>query len=475
MRVAWLIPFFLVLIGCKTEKASENKTNIIFILVDDLGYGDLGCYGSQFIQTPNLDRMAENGIRFTQHYSGSTVCAPSRSTLMTGMHTGHTYIRGNGDISLTDSIVVLPELLKSAGYRTGLIGKWGLGEEKTEGMPTKQGFDFFFGFLNQIRAHNYYPDYVWKNEEKVFLSNEVKICDKEDYYAYNIGSVSTNKAEYIPDNFLSEALEFIEREKEKPFFLYYAITLPHANNEGWMNEAHGMEVPGGLTPDYGQYDGKDWPESVKGYARMVSIMDDHVGRINEKLSELGIGENTLVLFASDNGTHAEGDYDPTVLDSNGQLRGIKRDLYEGGIRTPFIACWPGKIPPGKVSNHISAFWDLMPTACDIAGIQTPDYTNGISYLPELLGNEQPRHNYLYWEFHERDGKQAIRKDDWKAVRNGLHANRGAPVELYDLSKDISEKNDVASLNPEIVEEIKQLFAEARSPSPHFRFDWENTD
>ena len=479
MRVLYSLLSFIILssISCKSNKyktliETPKKPNIIFILADDLGYGDLGVYGSKHIKTPNLDAMAANGIRFTNHYSGSTVCAPSRSTLMTGLHTGHAYVRGNNDISITDSIVVVPELLKPAGYSTGLIGKWGLGEEGTDGIATKQGFDFFYGFINQIRAHNYYPDYIWKNDEKIYLGNAVKICDKEGYYAKGLGSVSTNKKQYIQDLFLKEALDFIDREKDKPFFLYYAITPPHANNEGWMNNSHGMEVPGGLTPYYGQYADKNWPESAKGYAQMVSILDSDVGAILQKLKDLNLDENTLVIFASDNGTHAEGDNDPEFLNSNGNLRGIKRDLYDGGIKTPFIAYWPNKIKAGKVSNHISAFWDFMPTVCDVAGIEAPKGLDGISYLPELLGKEQPKHEYLYWEFHERGGKQAIRKGKWKAVRVNFQKDKNAPLELYNLENDISELYNVATKYPEIIKELKLELEKARTPSPFFKFEWE---
>ncbi len=468
-----ILAFSFILTSCKKQVVeTPKKPNIIFILADDLGYGDLGVYGSKHIKTPHLDKMAANGIRFTNHYSGSTVCAPSRSTLMTGMHTGNTYIRGNNDLSITDSVVVVPELLKPAGYSTGLIGKWGLGEADTEGIARKQGFDFFFGFLNQIRAHNYYPDYVWKNDEKFLLENEVKICDKEGYYANGIGSVSTNKKQYIQDLFLEEALGFIDREKENPFFLYYAVTPPHANNEGWMNNSHGMEVPGGLTPDYGQYRDKDWPESAKGYAQMVSILDSDVGAILRKLKDLNLDENTLVIFASDNGTHAEGGNDPEFLNSNGALRGIKRDLYDGGIKTPMIAYWPNKIKAGQVSDHISAFWDFMPTVCDVVDIETPEGLDGISYLPELLGKEQPKHEYLYWEFHERDGKQAIRKGKWKAIRVNFLKDKNAPLELYDLENDISERHNVANEHPEFIEELELELEKARTPSPFFKFEWE---
>jgi len=444
------------------EKQAEQKPNIIYILADDLGYGDLGCYGQTEIKTPNLDNMAESGIRFTQHYAGSTVCAPSRCCLMTGLHTGHSKVRGNANVPINENDTTIASLLENAGYKTGLIGKWGLGEEGSSGVPNKNGFDFFYGYLNQIRAHNFYPDYLWLNDEKVPLDNKIVVADKG--YAKGIGTASTNKEEYSHDLFTSEALQFIERSHESPFFLYLAYTIPHANNEHWLVSEHGMEVP-----DYGQYAEKDWPEAQKGLAAMISRMDSDIGKINNKLKELSIDKNTLIIFSSDNGPHSEGMNDPDFFDSNGQLRGQKRDLYEGGIRVPMIANWPGTISPGQVSSHQSAFWDFLPTACEVAGIKPPENIDGISFLPELLGEPQTQHDNLYWEFHEQGGKQALRKGNWKLVIRNLVNDLEPVTELYTLSDDISEENDLAGEHPEIVKQLSDIMRKERVPSKDFPF------
>ena len=456
--------FFLF--SCNNQK--EQPPNIIFILADDLGYGDLGCYGQQQIQTPNIDRLAQDGIRFTQHYAGSTVCAPSRCSLMTGLHTGHSLIRGNASVPLQKSSITVAKLLQNAGYKTGLVGKWGLGESGSTGIPNKQGFDYFFGYLNQIRAHNYYPDFLWRNEQKVELKNEVIVA--QEGYSKGVGTASTNKKAYSHDLFTSEAINFIEESADTSFFLYLAYTIPHANNEHWLIDEHGMEVP-----DYGIYSEKDWPEPQKGLAAMISRMDKDIGNLKEKLEHLGIAENTLIIFSSDNGPHAEGMNDPDFFNSNGPLKGIKRDLYEGGIRVPMIAWWPGSIQPGKVTDHVSAFWDFLPTACDIAGIEQPEGTDGISYLPVLLGEEQEKHDFLYWEFFEQGGKQAVRKDQWKAVRLSMNDEPNAPMEIYNLEEDLSENQDVAADNPEIVSVMDSIMKTARTESPHFKFKFEDND
>lgn len=444
------------------EKQAESKPNIIYILADDLGYGDLGCYGQTEIKTPHLDKMAESGMRFTQHYAGSTVCAPSRCCLMTGLHTGHSKVRGNANVPINENDTTIASLLKNAGYKTGLIGKWGLGEEGSSGIPNKNGFDFFYGYLNQIRAHNFYPDYLWRNNEKVPLDNEIVVADKG--YAKGIGTASTNKKEYSHDLFTSEALQFIERSYESPFFLYLAYTIPHANNEHWLVSEHGMEVP-----DYGIYKDKDWPDAQKGLAAMISRMDGDIGKINNKLKELGIDKNTLIIFSSDNGPHSEGMNDPDFFDSNGKLRGQKRDLYEGGIRVPMIANWPGTISPGQVSNHQSAFWDFLPTACEIAGIKPPENIDGISFLPELLGEPQTQHDNLYWEFHEQGGKQALRKGNWKLVIRNVVNDLEPVTELYNLSDDISEENNLAGEHPEMVKQLSDMMKKERVPTKEFPF------
>jgi arylsulfatase A-like enzyme len=428
-----------------------HKPNIIFILADDLGYGDLGCYGQPVIQTPHIDKMAAEGMIFTDHYAGSTVCAPSRCCLMTGMHTGHARIRGNARVPLLPEDVTVAELLKRAGYATGIIGKWGLGEPETTGIPNRQGFDTWFGYLNQRHAHNYYPDYLWRNEEKVTLANEVRPVNPP-------GGVATKRVEYSHDLFAEEALGFVERHAEEPFFLYLAFTIPHANNEA-RNE--GMEVP-----SYGPYASEDWPEPQKGHAAMITRMDGDVGRLMAKLEELEIDENTIVFFSSDNGPHKEGGGDPAFFGSSGALRGYKRALYEGGIRVPLIVRWPGKIKAGSGTDHVSAFWDFLPTCCDLAAVGCPEGVDGFSMLPTLLGKprKQRKHEYLYWEFHEQGKKQAVRMGDWKGVRLNVAKKPNGPIELYDLRTDLGETTDVAQDYPEIVERIAQIMATERTPS-----------
>ncbi len=438
----------------QTRTTAKKKPNIIFILADDLGYGDLGCYGQKEIKTPNLDKMAAEGMRFTSHYAGSTVCAPSRCTLMTGRHTGHCFVRGNARLPLRPEDVTVAELLREAGYTTGIIGKWGLGETNTTGIPNKQGFDYWFGYLNQGHAHNYYPDYLWRNEEKIRLANEVRAVNPP-------GGVATKRVQYSHDLFADEALKFIESNKAKPFFLYLAFTIPHANNE---TRNKGMEVP-----SYEPYKNKDWPDPQKGHAAMITRMDGDIGRLFAKLKELGIDEDTLALFSSDNGPHKEGGADPAFFSSWGPLRGLKRDLYEGGIRVPMLARRPGQIETGSVTEHISAFWDFLPTCCDLAGIKTPKNIDGISYLPTLLGrpDRQKQHELLYWEFHEQGKKQAVRIGDWKGVRLNVARKPDGPIELYNLKEDLAEKNNVAQKHPEIVTQIAKYMKEAHSPSEHW--------
>ncbi|MCH8216755.1 MAG: arylsulfatase [Planctomycetes bacterium] len=446
--------------GCGAPTSSTGvvvgKPNIIYILVDDLGYGDLGCYGQTRIQTPNIDRMAAEGMRFTNHYAGSTVCAPSRCCLMTGLHTGHAWVRANGRLPLRPEDVTVAELLKGAGYTTGIIGKWGLGEAETTGIPNRQGFDHWFGYLNQRHAHNYYPEFLWDNEEKVTLNN--KVIDKG-----RLGGVATERVDYSHDLFAARALRFVEDHRDHPFFLYLALTIPHANNEAG-NE--GMEVP-----SYAPYEDKTWPDAQKGHAAMITRMDRDIGRLLDRLKDLGLDEKTLVIFTSDNGPHKEGGADPTYFKSSGPLRGYKRALYEGGIRVPMIARWPGRIEAGAQSDHISAFWDFLPTCCDLVGIETPAGLDGISMLPTLIGRsaDQRRHPYLYWEFHEQGKRQAIRWGRWKAVRNNVRAQPDGPLELYDLQEDISEQTDVSSGHPEIVLKIEGLLAGARVPSERWPF------
>jgi arylsulfatase A-like enzyme len=432
---------------------TKNKPNLIYILADDLGYGDLGCYGQKRIQTPNLDRMAAEGMRFTQHYAGSTVCAPSRCTLMTGKHTGRCTVRGNVDVLMKPDEPTVAKLLKRAGYATACIGKWGIGHPPPPQDPHRNGFDHFFGYLSMWHAHNYYPDFLWKNGEKVPLRNVVQHPEK--HYKTDqkdLVGLAAKKADYSSDLFTQDALDFIDRQNG-PFFLFLPYTIPHANNEAGRFGSHGMEVP-----DLGIYEDQDWPDPEKGKAAMITRLDGDIGRIFERLKKRGIDDNTLVIFSSDNGPHKEGGVDPNFFDSNGPLKGVKRDLYEGGIRVPMIARWPARIKAGTMSDHVSAFWDVLPTVAEIAGVKAPPEADGISMLPVLLGREPKRRRYLYWEFHEGRSKQAVRMGKWKAVR--LAPSR--PIELYDLSEDVGEENDVADEHPRIVKRVERILAQVRT-------------
>jgi len=424
--------------------------NIVLILADDLGYGDLGCYGQRRIKTPRIDHLAANGMRLTDCYAGSTVCAPSRCSLMTGLHTGHCRIRGNSLVPLESNDLTVAEVLKGAGYVTGIFGKWGLGEPDTSGIPNRQGFDEWFGYLNQHHAHNYYPDYLWKNTQRVALDNVVT------------NNVATKRVAYSPDVLAAAALDFLERHQKDRFFLYVPFTLPHANNEAGKQ---GMEIPSDAP-----YSGEDWPQQQRNHAAMITYLDTQVGRLLDKLTALGLDENTLVLFSSDNGPHREGGADPEFFQSSGGLRGIKRALYEGGIRVPTIARYTGQIKPGTTSAHPCAFWDVLPTLAQLAGAPIPSGIDGVSFLPTLLGENvagpQKKHDYLYWEFHERGAVQALRMGNWKAVRKA-----GQPIELYNLATDRAEQHDVASQHAEIVARATAYLAQARTPSEHWPNDF----
>ena len=436
------------------------RPNIIFILADDLGYGELGCYGQKLIQTPHLDRMAAEGIRFTQFYAGSTVCAPSRSVLLTGKHLGHTTVRGNAGTNnpaaqmLAATEVTVGKVLQQAGYATGVIGKWGLGEPNSVGHPNRQGFDYWFGFLSQHHAHNHYPDHLWRNDERVPLPNVVTRLGLDG------AGYATERVQYAGDLFAAEALQFVERNREKPFFLYLALTVPHANNERTRALKDGQEVP-----DYGPYADKDWTAPNKGQAAMITRMDRQIGELFAKLKLLGLEEKTLVIFTSDNGPHKEGGNDPQFFAASGPLRGLKRDLFEGGIRMPFLARWPGKVPAGAVSGHVGYFGDFFATAAELAGAPVPEQLDSLSFVPTLLGMAatQAKHDYLYWEFFERGFSQAVLLEGrWKGIRL---QHRSAPVQLYDLANDLGEKNEVADAYPEIVARIGGLLKTARTDSP----------
>lgn len=455
----------VVLLAAATP-VSGDQPNMIFILADDLGYGDLGCYGQQVIQTPRLDQMAAEGMRFTQFYAGNTVCAPSRSVLMTGRHMGHTHVRGNagGDNmlaqSLRDQDVTVAEVLKSVGYTNALIGKWGLGEMDQPGAPLRQGFDRFFGVVNQVHAHNYYPEFVWDDESKKQLRNVVKRVDRS--YGGFTGGAATKRIDYTHDLFAEETLQFVETNKEGPFFLYLALTIPHANNEGTRMTGDGAEVP-----DYGIYQDRDWPNPDKGQAAMITRMDGDIGKLLDQLVELGIDKKTLVFFTSDNGPHNEANHNLERFNPSGPLRGTKRALYEGGIRVPGIAWWPGTVKAGSTSDHLAYFGDWLATAADLAGADVPEEVDSVSFAPTLKGaaDQQQQHRYLYWEFYEQGSRQAVRFGDWKAIRQPMHSGS---IELYNLGSDVGETNDVAASHPDLVRQAANMMDEAHTPHPNWK-------
>jgi arylsulfatase A len=449
---------------------AQQKPNIVYILADDLGYGDLSCYGQKHFQTPNIDKLASQGMLFMQHYAGCTVCAPSRSSLMTGLTTGHTPIRGNmswkeeGQYPMVASTYTIAELLKEAGYVTGAFGKWGLGSPGSEGDPNKQGFDEFYGYNCQSLAHNYYPDHLWDNQTKVILK----------------GNTGDQFVEYAPEMIHQRALQFIEKNKDKPFFLFYPTTIPHAellvpeeNLKAFRGKFLPEKVFNGAEPgDKGFRNGPygTQPETHAAFAAMVTLLDRQVGEMVAKLKELGLDKNTIIIFTSDNGPHLEGGADPDYFDSNGPLKGYKRDLYDGGIREPMIACWPGKIAAGSKSDLVSAFWDVMPTVAELAGTKVSEKIDGISFLPTLLGKSgQKLHKSMYWEFHELNGRQAVRMGDWKLIRYDVFTPEKTTTELYNLKTDLGEENNVAAKNPEIVKQMLEIMKNSRTPSDVFTF------
>jgi arylsulfatase A len=484
-----VIFFNIIAGGCgtpaETSYLDPEKPNIIYILADDLGYGDLGSYGQKNIMTPNLDRMAEEGMRFTQHYAGSTVCAPSRAVLMTGLHSGHAPIRGNrevmpiGQYPLQYGTVTFPKILQEAGYVTGAFGKWGLGPPDSEGSPSLHGFDRFFGFLCQRRSHFFYPEFLFnvepgKSAEMVFLEgNKTEDASRENFQRPGSGP-PIERGQYSADVMTSEALDFIEQNSDRPFFLYIPTQIPHASLtvpddalDIYLDENGESIFDEDTSHPFGAY---TWqPRPLATYAAMVTLLDKYIGLILDKLEEKGIAGNTLIIFTSDNGSYTEGGYHYSMHNSNAPLRGGKRDLYEGGIRVPMIARWPGRIGAGTTSDHISGFQDMMPTFAELAGMSHPPGIDGISMVPELMGraDRQEKHEYLYWEFHAIGGRQAVRMDNWKAVRLNVRENRDAPIELYNLAEDISEQHDIADQHPEIVGRIDQIMREAHVPSMLF--------
>jgi arylsulfatase A-like enzyme len=412
-------------LGASPLAAAPPKPNVVFILADDLGYGDLGCFGQKHIKTPNLDRLAAEGMRFTQAYAGATVCAPSRCCLMTGKHGGHAPVRGNqevkpeGQVPMPADTKTVAHLMKAAGYSTTLVGKWGLGHPGSDSVPGKMGFDAFFGYNCQRLAHEYYPEFLWRDDQKVMLGGK----------------------KYSHDLFAEEALAVVARNKDKPFFLYLAFTIPHAKLQ---------------VPDLGPYANEAWPDNLKALAAMITRMDRDVGRLVAALKDAGIDDRTLVVFASDNGAA----YRDKQFTHSGPLRGYKRDMYEGGIRTPAVARWPGRIKAGVVSDQVWAFWDVLPTLAELTGQPAPKGLDGVSVLPALLENKPVEHPPLYWEFHERGFDQAARVGDWKAVRNGI----GGPLELYDLRTDPAEAKNVAAAHPDVVKRFEEYLKTARVES-----------
>ena len=418
------------------QRRSDPLPNIIFILADDMGYGDLGCYGQEKILTPNIDALARQGMRFTDFYSGSTVCAPSRASLMTGQHTGHTYIRGNGELPLREADSILPQVLKQKGYVNGMVGKWGLGLQNTPGVPEKKGWDYFAGHLHHVEGHYQESDSIWIMQGGVTAKRSAPKGD-------------------LNELFTTYAKEFILQNERDPFFLYVSYTLPHAGLtvpdrflKKYVDEnGNSRFAPETAHPSGKHYAPQPFPRAA--YAAMITGMDSYVGSIMELLKSKGLVENTIVIFASDNGTHIEGGRTMQdardVFHSSGPFRGIKRDLYEGGIRVPFIVNWPAKIKGNKISNHVGAFWDVLPTLAGITGANAPK-NDGISFLPALLQRPQPKHDFLYWEFYENGFKQAVRMDNWKAIRY-FKNGKGDHTELYDLHADPGEKRDLSSMDP----------------------------
>lgn len=442
--------------GLARAQQKTARPNIVFILADDMGYADLGAYGQKLIKTPHLDRMAEEGIRFTQHYAGSSVCAPSRSVLMTGEHTGHTYVRGNyawhteGNVPLPENTATVARLLQQRGYRTGIFGKWGLGGPKSGGGPNSQGFDESLCYLDQREAHDYYPTHLWKNEEEMPLD----------------GNEDGGKAIYSHDIFMDGAMQFIRDHAESPFFLYLPITLPHGRYEG---------------PDNRPYTDEPWSENERHYAAMVTRLDRDVGKVLTLLHDLDIDDNTIVFFTSDNGPVR---HISKRFNSNGIFRGHKTELYEGGIRVPLVVKWSQRITPGQTTDHLSAFQDFLPTACELAGVPIPDHIDGISYLPVLEGRlPKKQHDYLYWEYFEYNynwketvegrprnylDSQALRMGKWKGIRTGLYDDPYARIALFDLENDPSETSDVSVSHPEIIKQLKTVLDTVRNDVPYFK-------
>lgn len=476
----------------------EVPPNIIYILADDLGYGELGSYGQQLIETPHLDALAASGMRFTQHYSGAPVCAPARGVLMMGRHTGHAFVRGNdedksrGDVwnfqamfddpklegqrPIPDSLVTIGEVLQGRGYVTGLVGKWGLGYPGSEGTPNKQGFDYFHGYNCQRQAHNLYPTHLWENDKRVYLDNQLyaphEVREQTEGQPDDEFFGEFLQNDYAPDVMQDAVLDFVDRNADSSFFLYYATPLPHLPLQApqrWVDHYREKFGPEPTAYRKKAYFPCQYPRAT--YAAMISTLDEQVGELVAKLKEKGIYENTLIVFSSDNGPSYTGGVDMEFFKSaapfqtkNGRIKGY---VYEGGIRVPMIAAWPGMIQPGTISDHVSGFQDVMPTLAEITGATAPA-SDGISFLAAMKSEEQRVHDYLYWEFPAYKGQQAVRMGKWKGMRQRMQ-DGNLILELYDLEEDIQESNDVSAQHPEIVAQIEAVMEREHIPSSVERF------
>lgn len=497
------VGFFTVFTGCNFGEKSENKSvlkpNIIYILADDLGYGELGCFGQELIETPNIDKLAETGIKFTQHYSGAPVCAPSRCVLLTGKHPGHAQVRGNdewgerGDVwnyksmiadstlegqrPMAEGTITIGEKMQEAGYKTAMFGKWGLGAPNTHSIPTKMGFDFFVGYNCQRQAHTYYPVHLYKNGARLYLGNDTvapntkfdKGADPYDMDSYKKYTLQS----YSPDVMFKELTGFVNDNKDNPFFVYWATPIPHAALQApkrWVD--YYVNKFGDEEPYIGNKGYFPVRYSHATYAAMVSYLDENVGKLVQQLKDLGVYDNTLIIFTSDNGPTYNGGTDSPWFNSGGPFKSEygwgKGTTHEGGIRTPMVASWPGFIKSGTESTHISAFWDVMPTLCEIAGIDTPEDTDGISFLPALTGETQIAHDHLYWEFPSYGGQQAVRLGKWKAIRKNIFKGN-MTIELYNLEEDIQEQNNIAENHPGIVKQIEEIMVKEHVTAVSERF------
>lgn len=467
-----LTSFFSGQTLCASDGVGEREPNIVLIVADDLGWGELGCYGQKQIQTPNIDKIAANGIKFMDFYSAQTVCAPSRCSLLSGLHQGHAFIRDNGNPKdrgkprpkemhfpgqhpIPDETLLVSELLQTKGYATAAIGKWGLGDFGSTGDPIKQGFDLFYGFNCQVHAHNHYPRFLWRNNEKEILPGNDRTLHGKTY---------------SQDRFRDVALEFIDENKDKPFFLYLPFAIPHLSIQ--VPDAS-LELYRGdiVEEDYKHRGYLPYPEPRAGYAAMISHMDRDIGAIMGRLEKYGLTDDTLVIFTSDNGPTYDrlGGSDSVYFESAGPFTGRKGQLTEGGIRVPLVAQWPGKIQAGQTTDHLSAFWDIFPTLCDAAGVSVPSFIDGISFLPCMTGKTQKQHEFLYWEFPGYSGQQAVRMGKWKALRRGLRKKPDTPFQLFDLTQDPAEASDVASEFPEIIKQVETICAAEHVNSELFPF------